>query len=196
MGAWALMSPAQVDPASPLLKPEKKEDTRRVGTYIEDIVTFCEGSCGKRCHLRVPAEEWDEITSCSSASKTRCDRKHGWPKPSHGDTETAIETTPSPVCQMFSAPSDCEGYNTSYPSDDPGAEPNFLPGRSHSAPNPEVAHDAERESLPQRAATTTVLRHTGDGEDVGRMDGDGTGDTVKGGGEEHGAPGKLPWGRE
>ena len=28
-GAWALMSPAQVDPGSPLLKPEKKEDTWR-----------------------------------------------------------------------------------------------------------------------------------------------------------------------
>ena len=28
-GAWALMSLAQVDPRSPLLKPEKKEDTRR-----------------------------------------------------------------------------------------------------------------------------------------------------------------------
>ena len=28
-GAWALMSPAQVDPGSPLLKLEKKEDTRR-----------------------------------------------------------------------------------------------------------------------------------------------------------------------
>ena len=28
-GAWALMSPAKVDPGSPLLRPEKKEDTRR-----------------------------------------------------------------------------------------------------------------------------------------------------------------------
>ena len=28
-GPWALLSPAQVDPRSPLLKPEKKEDIRR-----------------------------------------------------------------------------------------------------------------------------------------------------------------------
>ena len=104
----------------------------------------------------------------------------------------AIEMTPSPVRQMFSAPSDSEGYHTCYPLDDAGAEPDILAGHSHTAPNPELAQDAERESLPQRAATTTVPRHTGDGEEVAGMDGDVTGDTVMGGGEEGEAPGKLP----
>ena len=167
-----------------------------MGADMEDIVTFCEGSCGKRCHLRVPAEESDEVTSCSSGSKTRCYRKRGSPKPPEGDAETAMETTPSPVRRMFSALSDSEGYHTCYPSDDAGAEPDLLAGRSHTAPNPELVHDAERESLPRRAATTRVPRHTGDGEEVARMDGDGTGDTVMGGGEERGPPGKLPRGRE
>ena len=36
------------------------------------------------------------------------------------------------------------------------------------------------------------LLHTGDGEEVARMDGDATGDTVMAGGGERGAPGKLP----
>ena len=51
------------------------------------------------------------------------------------------------------------------------------------------------QALPRRAATTIVPRHTGVGEEV-RMDGDGIGDTVMGGGEERGAPGKLPRDRE
>ena len=173
-------------------REERRHSQRRPGTDMEDIVTFCEGSCGKRCHLRVPAEESDEVTSCSSGSKTRRYRKRGSPKPSKGDAETAIEMTPSSVRRMFSAPSDSEGYHTCYPSDDAGAEPDFPAGRSHTAPNPELAHDAERESLLRRAATTTVPRHTGDGEEVARMDGDATGDTVMGGEEERGAPGKLP----
>ena len=159
---------------------------------MEDIVTFCEGSCGNRCHLRVPAEESDEVTSCSSGSKTRRYHKRGSPEPSKGDAETAIEMTPSPVRRMFSAPSDSEGYHTCYPSDYAGAEPDFPAGRSHTAPNLELAHDAERESLPRRAATTGVPKHTGDGEEVAGMDGDPIGDTVMGGGEERRAPGKLP----
>ena len=106
-----------------------------------------------------------------------------------------MEMTPSPVRRMFSALSDSEGYHTCYPSDDAGAEPDFSAGRSHTAPNPELAHDARWESLPRRTATTIVPRHTGDGEEV-RMDGDGIGDTVMGGGEERGAPGKLPRDRE
>ena len=100
-------------------------------------------------------------------------------------------TTPSPVCRLFSVPSDCEGYHICYPSDDAGAEPDFPAGRSHTAPNPELAHYAEPDSLPRRAATTIVPRHTGDGEEV-RMDGDATVHTVMGGKEERGAPGKLP----
>ena len=106
-----------------------------------------------------------------------------------------MEMTPSPVCRMFSAPSDSKGYHTCYPSDDACAEPDFPAGQSHTARNPELAHDAERESLPRRAATTIVQRHTGDGGGV-RMDSDGTGDTVMGGGEERGAPVKLPRDRE
>ena len=99
--------------------------------------------------------------------------------------------TPSPVRRMFSVLSDSEGYHTRYPSEDAGAEPDFPAGRSHTARNSELVHDAERESLPRRAATTIVPRHTGDGEEV-RMDGDGTGDTVMRGGEERGAPEKPP----
>ena len=37
-----------------------------MGTDMEDIVTFFEGKCRKRCHLRLPAEESDEVKSCSS----------------------------------------------------------------------------------------------------------------------------------
>ena len=106
-GAWVLMSPAQVDPGSPLLKPEKKEDTseRRAGADMKDIVTFCEGSCGKRCHLRVPAEESDEVTSCSSGSKTRRYRKRGSPKPSkrgcgNGDRNDAERRPPDVQCSV------------------------------------------------------------------------------------------------
>ena len=174
---------------------ERRHSERRVGTDVEDIATFYEGSRGKRCHLRVPAEESDEVTSCSSGSRTRRYGKGGSPKPSKGDAGTAMEMVPSPVRRMFSALSDSEGYHTCYCSDDAGAEPDFPGGRSHTAPNPELAHVAERESLPRRAATTIVPRHTGDGEE-GRMDGDGTGDTVMGGGKERGALGKLPQDRE
>ena len=75
---------------------------------MEDIVTFCEGSCGKRCHLGVPEEDTDQVTSCSSGSKTRCYRKRRSSKPSKGDTEAAIEMTPRPVRRMFSAASDSQ----------------------------------------------------------------------------------------
>ena len=177
-------------------REEGRHSERRVGTELQDIVTFCEGSCGKRCHLRVPEEESDEVTSCGSCSETRRYRKRGSPKPSKADVETAMEMTPSPICRMFSARSHSEGYHTCYPSDDAGAEPDFLVGGSHTYSNPELAHDAERESSLQRAATTTVPRATGYGEEVGRMDGDGAGDTAMGGGEEHGAPGNLPGARE
>ena len=60
-----------------------------------------------------------------------------------------MEMTPSPVRRMLSVPLDSEGYHTCYPSDLAGAELDFPAGRSHTAPNPEFAHDAERESLPQ-----------------------------------------------
>ena len=177
-------------------REERGHSERRVGTDMEDIVTLCEGSCGKRVHLRVRLEESDEVTSCTSGSKTRRYRKRGSPKPSKGDAEAAMEMTPSPVRQMFSAPSDSKGYHTCYSSDDASGEPDFPAGRSHTAPNPELAHDAEQESLPRRAATTTVPRNTGDGEEVGRMDGDGTRSTVMCGDQERGAPGKLQRDRE
>ena len=108
----------------------------------------------------------------------------------------ATEMTPNPLRQMFSSALDSEVYQTCYPSNSTGIERVFLAGQLHTAPNPELAHDAEQESLTRRAATTRVLRHTGDGEEVGRMDGDGTGDTVMAGGEEPGAPEKLPRDRE
>ena len=111
-----------------------------MGTDMEDIVTFCEGKCQKPCHLRVPAEQSDIVRNCGSGSKTRRYRERGSRKPSKGDAETAMETTPSPVCRMFSAASHSEGYQTFYPSDSTGIEPDFLAGRSHTAPNPERAH--------------------------------------------------------
>ena len=163
-------------------REDRRHSERRVGTDMEDIVTFPEGSCGKCCHLRVPAEELDDVTSCSNGLETRCYRKSGLPKTSKGDAERAMEMTPSHVCQMFSG----------YTSDDAGAKPDFQAGRSHTAPNPEPPQDAERESLPSRGATTTVLTDRGDGEEVGRMDCDRTGDTVMAGGQERGAPRKLP----
>ena len=131
--------------------------------------------------------------SCSSGSKTRRYRKRGSPKLSKGDAKTAMEMTPSPVSRMLSAAADSEGYQTCYPSDRTGREPEFPAGRSHTTPYPELHHHAERESLPRRAATTRVPRHTGGGAVVGRMDGDRTGDTINGGGQERGAPRKLSW---
>ena len=44
---------------------ERRHSGRRVGADMEDIGTFCGGSCGKRCHLS------DGVTKCSSGSKTR-----------------------------------------------------------------------------------------------------------------------------
>ena len=177
-------------------REERSHSERRMGTHTEDIVALCEGACGQRCHLRVPAEESDEeVASCSSGSKARRYRKRGSPKPSRKDGESAMEMTPSPVRRMFSAPSESEGYHTCYTSDGAGARPDFPVGRSHTAPNPELAHDAERETLPRRSATTRVPRHTEFGmmgAEAGSMDDDGTGDTVMGGREERGAPGGQP----
>ena len=125
--------------------------------FGQKIVTFCEPACQKRCHLRTNTEELDgEVTSSSNGSKTRRYRKRGSLKASNGDAEWAMEMTPSLVRRMFSAPSDSEGYHTCYPSDSAGAEQDFPVGRSHTAPKNELAHDADRESLPLRAATTAV----------------------------------------
>ena len=177
-------------------REEGRHSERRMGTVMEDGVALCEGACRKRCHLRVPAEELDEeVTSCSSASKAWRYQKRGSPKPSKKDGESATEMTLSPVRRMFSAPSDSEGFHTCYLSDGAGIEPDFPAGRSHTAPNPELAHDAEREELPQRSATTRVPKHTEFGmmgPEAGRIDGDGTGDTVMGGGEERGPLGGPP----
>ena len=130
-------------------REERRYSGRRMDTDTEDIVTFCERACRKRCHPRVPAEEPDEeVASCSSGSKARRYRKRGLPKRSKKDRELATEKMPSPVRQMFSAPSHSEGYHTCYPSDSAGAEPDFLAGRSHTVPNPELAHQAELEVSP------------------------------------------------
>ena len=179
-------------------REERTHSGRRVGTVdvMEDIVIFCEGVCRERCHLRVPAEESDEeVTSCSSGSKAWRYRKQCTPKPSKKDGESAMEMTPSPVRRMFSAPTDSEGYHTCYPSDGAGAEPGFLAGRSHIAPNAEPSHDVERQELLRGSAATGVPRHTEFGmigPEAGRIHGDGTGDTVRGGGEERGALGGPP----
>ena len=76
---------------------------------MEDIVTFCEGSCAKHCHLRVPAEESDKVTSCSSGSKTRSYQKRGSGKPSKTDAAAEMKMTPSPIRRMSSAASNSEG---------------------------------------------------------------------------------------
>ena len=205
------LSPHEPCPSGPLVTindtirqsvVEAREEGRhsggRVGTVdgIEDIVSFCEGAGRKRCHLRVPAEESDEeVTSCSSGSKAQRYRNRRSPKPSKKDGESAMEMTLSPVRRMFSAPSDSKGYHTCYPSDDAGAEPDFPAGRSHTAPNPELDHDPERETLRRMSATTRVPRHTEfgmTGAEAGRIDGDTTGDAVMGGGGEGGAPGGPP----
>ena len=71
---------------------------------MEDIFTFCEGKCRKQCHLRVRAQELDEVT--------RRYRKRGLPKPSKGDAERRWKL--SPVRGILSAASDSEGYLTCY----------------------------------------------------------------------------------
>ena len=65
--------PCPSGPRIPIVgaREERRHSERRVGADMEDIVIFCEGSCGKRCHLRVPAKESDEVMSCSSGSKAR-----------------------------------------------------------------------------------------------------------------------------
>ena len=62
---------------------------------MEDIITFCEGSCGKHCHLREPAGKWDEVTSCSSGSKNRRYRKCG-----NGDENDAEPRAPDRQCSV------------------------------------------------------------------------------------------------
>ena len=121
--------------------------------------------------------------------------KKQFAKPSKKDTESAMEMTPTLVRRMFSALSDSERYPTCYASDSAGAEPDFLAGRSHTTPNPDLAHHAEREALQRKPATTRIPRHTKFGmmgPEAGRMDGEGTDDTVMGRGEERRAPGGLP----
>ena len=81
-------------------REERRHLERRAGAEMEDIVTFCEGSCGKRCHLRVPAEESNEVTNCSSGSKTRRYRKRGSPKPSKGDAGKSRQA-PSAGCSVL-----------------------------------------------------------------------------------------------
>ena len=71
-----------------------------MGTNMEEMLTFCEGSCQKRCHRRLHAEESEEGTSCSSSSKTRRNCKCGSPKASKGDAETAMEMTPDVQCRV------------------------------------------------------------------------------------------------
>ena len=108
---------------------------------------------------------------------------------------------PSPVSRMYSAASDCEGYHILYPSYSTGIELDFPAGRSHTAPNPELAHDTEQDSFPPSTAITRVPKHTGfgatraaamgngedgDEEEDQRIDSAGKGDTIIDGGEERG----------
>ena len=91
-------------------REERRYSERRMGTDMEDIVVFCEGTCRKRCHLRVPAEELDDgVRSSSNGTKAQRYRKCGSPKPSKEDGESAMEMMPNPT--------DSEGYHTCYPLD-------------------------------------------------------------------------------
>ena len=110
----------------------------------------------------------------------------------------AMEMKSSPVCRLFSAPLDSEGYHTCYLLDSTGAEPDFPAGRSHTAPNAELAHDAEREALTRRFANAKDPRHTEfrmmgpEAGDLGverRTHSVGMKDTEIGVGGERGAPG-------
>ena len=114
-GPWVTNDDA-IQESSVEAREEREYSERKIGTDMEDIVTFVERKCQKTCHLRVSTEESDEITSCSSSSKTMCYRKRGSPKLFKGDAETAMEMTPSPLRRIFSAESDSEEYETCYPS--------------------------------------------------------------------------------
>ena len=140
---------------------ERRHLERRMGTNMEDIVTFCEGACRKRCHLRVSAEESEqEEASCSSGSKTQRYRKCGSPRPPKEDGERAMEMTPSPVHRMFGASSDSEGYHPCYPSNGTDVE-HGIPGSSaHTAPGPSLNHNVDYEPLSRRSTTTRAPRYT------------------------------------
>ena len=175
------MSPAQVDPGSPLLTPEKREDTRReerVPTW-RTLSPFVKDHVENVCISEYPQKNRTRSRVAMAAQRPGATANAVRQNCPMGNRETAMEMTPSPVRRMFSVPSDSKGYHTCYPSDDAGTEPDFLAGRPPTVPNPEPAHDAERESLPLRAPTTIVPRHTGDGEEV-RIDSDATGDRVMG----------------
>ena len=85
-------------------REEGRYSERRIDLDMEEIVTFCEETRRKRCHLRVPADEvYEEVTSCSSGSKAQRHRKRGSPKPFKEDGQSAMQMTPSPVRQKSSA---------------------------------------------------------------------------------------------
>ena len=175
-------------------REERRYSERRTGTDMEDIVNFV-SKMSETMSSPKTRKNWTR-SLVAAAGQRLCATGKTVRQKRPGGSGTAIEMTPSPFCRMFSAASDSEGYPTCYLSDSTGREPDFPAGRLHTAQNPELAHDAERESLPHRAASTRVSRHTGDGEEPGGKDGDRTGNTVMGGEEERGAPGKLPRDRE
>ena len=179
-------------------REERRQSGRRVGTVddMEDIFSFLWGSMSKtvsspstRGRIGRGGHKLQQWLKGPALLQTRFGKtvQERW--------KSAKEMTPSPARRMFSAPSDSEGYHTCYPLDGAGAELDFRAGRSHTALNPELDHDAEREALRRRSAATSLPRHARFGmmgADAGSLDGDGTDDTVMGGGEERGALGGPP----
>ena len=122
---------------------------------MEDLAFMCEGQCRKACNLRSAAEEFGETGSNGRAQRYR---KCGSPKPAA--EARAMETDPSPV-RLWSAADpegSSDGYWTAFPSE--SDEMARLPTRAHTAPEPNLEHDAEALERPTRARTAPVARHT------------------------------------
>ena len=122
---------------------------------MEDPASMCERQCCKACNLRSAAEELKET---GSNSRARRYQKRGSPKPAA--EVRAMETNPSPVRLWSAADSEAhsEGFRTAYPSE--SEEMARPPTRAHTAPVPNLEHDAEALKRPARARTAPVARHT------------------------------------
>ena len=126
---------------------------------MEDLVSMCERRCQKACNLRSAAEDSDETChSGSSGGRARRYRKRGSPKSAARDAG-AMDTDPSPV-RLWESEGNSEGYRTAYkqPSEPEMSAPI---ARAHTAPEPDLKHNAEGLERPARARTAPVPRHTG-----------------------------------
>ena len=125
---------------------------------MEDLVSMCERRCRKACNLRSAAEDSEEgCHSGSSGGRARRYRKRGSPKPAAGDGG-AMDTDPSPV-RLWESEGHSDGYRTCFPSE--SEEMSAPTARAHTAPEPDLKHDAEGLERPARARTAPVPWHTG-----------------------------------